>query len=445
MKRSRVAVAAIGLLVGYTVFSPSRVAAEPILGEESLPAAAPSPQQQEGGDALSLFKAKDYEGALKVLREAVNKNVDLPPAQVIMAQLFLATGMLKEAEAALQQATIDEPGDPEIYLMTGSLALRAREFDKAESLYKKARSLLETFQKSAKRKSLLQAGIYAGFAALAEARQDLPGAQKVLEEWQKAEPKNVAIAQRIAFCLFQQKNIDGALERLRQAAKIAPAIVPEAILAQFYQRIGDQENTKKWMATAVAAAPKNVKLRLAAGQWAFEAGRLDEAQKHAIVATRLDPKSLEAKILQGSIATFQKNYVAAELFFDSAIKQSPGSFPISNNLALVLIEQNDETKGRHALEYAEANVKKYPTSPEAASTLGLVLFRLGRLEDAEKALRTAAPIADKDIDTAYAFACVAAKQGHKSKAKEMLETVLKDKKPAMFRQEAEDLLEELKK
>jgi hypothetical protein len=60
-------------------------------------------------------------------------------------------------------------------------------------------------------------------------------------------------------------------------------------------------------------------------------------------------------------------------------------------------------------------------------------------------LKTAAPIAQFDIDTAYAVASIASDRGRKEEAQKLLEAVLKSKKPAMFRQDAEDLLEQLKK
>ena len=90
-------------------------------------------------------------------------------------------------------------------------------------------------------------------------------------------------------------------------------------------------------------------------------------------------------------------------------------------------------------------MKRYPKSPEVASTYGLVLYRLGRLDDAEKALQVAAPIVGSDLDTAFVFACVAADRGRKAEARQLLETGLKNVKAAMFRQDAQEMLEQLKK
>ena len=447
MKRVVVfAIITAGLLGIGVVLATSESAAEPILGEESLSLPPPSTQKQDVTDALSLFKAHDFEGALKMWKEAAEKNADMPPAQVIMAQLFFQSNMIKEGQSALEQAAVDEPADPETYLLMASVAMHERDVSKAESLIQKAKELLAKFTKSVKRKERLQLQVLSGLAGVAEARGDWAGAQKALEEWLKLDAKNVGLMQRIAYCLLQQKNTEGALAKLREAAKVnAKLLPPETILAQFYQRSGDVENTNKWMAAALAAAPRDIRTRLAASQWALDRGKLDEATLQAVAAARIDPNSFDTKVLQGTIAVFERNYLAAELFFNSALQQAPNNLAVSNNLALVLIEQKEEQKNRRALDLAEANMKKFPKSPEVASTYGLVLYRLGRVEDAEKALKVAAPIVGTDLDTAFVFALMAANRGHKDEARQLLETGLKNVKAAMFRQDAKEMLEELKK
>ncbi len=96
-------------------------------------------------------------------------------------------------------------------------------------LYEKANSLMSGFNGSAKRKAALQTVILSGLARTDEMREDWTGAQKELEDWLKLEPKNTAALQQLARCLFQQKNVDGALEKLKEAVKIEPTILtPEA-------------------------------------------------------------------------------------------------------------------------------------------------------------------------------------------------------------------------
>jgi cellulose synthase operon protein C len=444
---SPIAIRGAFLLAVGMLLTPLLATAEPISTEDSLSLPSDTtPQKQETADALALFKARDYDGSLKLWQEAVKKNPEMPPAQVIMAQLYAQANMPKESEKALEQAAQEAPNDPETPMLLASLAMRGGDLAKAESLLQKASGLVSAFGKSPQRKESLQVRLYGSQAAVAEARKDWPVAQKALEELSKRDPKNSAAVQRAAYCMIQQKNPEGALARLREAAKADPAMLtPEVLLAQLYQRSGDRDNVKKWMAAAVTTAPKNLKTRLAAGYAALEIGQMDEAQKHATAASQIDPKSFDAKFLRGLIALILKDYQAGELYFDSALRQSPDDFATSNNLALALIEQNDEAKGKRAVEYAAANAKKYPQSASAASTYGWALYKTGKLDEAEKALRTAAALGPRSVDTAYYTARVWVDRGRKDEARQMLETALKQTGLSMCRQEAVELLEQLKK
>ena len=167
------------------------------------------------------------------------------------------------------------------------------------------------------------------------------------------------------------------------------------------------------------AAPKDAKTRLVAAQWAWETGQLDEAKQQADAALRLDPKYFEAKNFRGVIAMFQKDYRTAEAYFESALQQAPKDlkFNASNNLALALAEQDDESKKQRALGLADDNVQKYPRHGEARSTYGWVLYKLGRLDEAEKALQAVVTGGSYTADTAYYYACVLAGRGHEAEAK----------------------------
>lgn len=449
MQRTQLLAVLTATIAIIALFSPSPILAEPIVGEESLEIPTSSTEKkQSGADAVALFKARDYEGSLKLWRELAQNNAEMPPAQAIMSQLFLQAGMPKEALGALEQAIIDVPDDPEPHIMMAGLALRERDPTRAEAQLRMANELLPKFTKSEKRKAATKLRIQGLSASVAQSRNDWASAQKSLEDALKLDPKNTGILQQLTYCMFQQKNIDGVLAKFREAGKNDPkAPAPEAMLVQFYQRSADPENAKKWMASAITAAPKNVKTRLILSQCALEMGMMEDAQKHVVAAMKLDPKSLEAEFLRGLVALCDKDYRTAESYFESAMKRVPAgsSFPVSNNLALALIEQDDEAKARRALEYAEANAKQYPDSSNAASTYGWVLYRNKRLEDAEKALQKAAAAGPLSVDTAYYTARVLVDRDRKADAKKLLETALKLPGRAMFRQDAEDLLRDLKK
>jgi cellulose synthase operon protein C len=236
------------------------------------------------------------------------------------------------------------------------------------------------------------------------------------------------------------------LARLRLAAAAdKDSVAPEALLAQLCLNAKDQASAKKWMVAALLAAPRDLSTHLAVGRLALDMGQLDEAQRCAVAAMEIQPKSSRAQFFRGLVALLQRDYSTAESHFESAVRQSVGNPAVSNNLALALIQQDDETKKRRALEYAEANAQKYPDSVEASATYGWVLYKLGRAADAEKALHAVAAAPNPAPDTAYILARMAADGGRNSEARQLLEGALKNIRPFMFQREARELLERLKR
>jgi Tfp pilus assembly protein PilF len=426
----------------------TRCAAENTVAD---PTGTSEAQPQEIKDAIARFQERDFEGAMKLLKEAVKKNADLPPATVIMAQFYAAANSAPDFRRSLEQAVVEAPADPEAYAIMAEMAMRERRVTDADLLYQKANAVLAKADKSVsnKRKDGLTPRILSGLAAVDDYRENWAGEQKQLESWLKADPKSADAMQRLAQCLFRQKDAQGALEKLREAAKInTKLLTPEAILAGFYERAGDRKNAQLWMEKAIVAAPKDLNTRLAAAQWNLQAGQFDEAKKQASEAQKLDSNSVEAKMVRGVIALFLKDFKGAELYFQEAFNQSPRTFGASNNLAIALVEQTGddaEAKKRRALGYAQNNVQQYPKSAEAYSTLGWVFYKMRRLEDAEKMLNTAVSSGQMTPDTAYYLARISVDRNKETQAKQLLEGALKSPEPFMYKDEAKALLEQLKK
>ncbi len=437
----------VAVLAVCSLWTLSKSLAEPMAGTGSAaPTVAGAPagaQMQELNDAFGRFKAGDFDGALKLLGEAAKKNADLPPAQVMMARLFSQANIPAAARIALERAVEEEPNDPDAYVFLGDFALRERRIAEAELAFRKAESLMPEFKRSEKRKSSLQAGICGGLAHVSEARSKWADARKHFEAWLKVEPASAVAMQELARCLVYQKDVAGALEQLNKAAKADPQMLaPEAFLAQLCQQAGDPDNAKKYMDLAVAARPKDLPTRLVAGRWAFETGKLDEAKTQAAEAMKLDEKSLDAKLLRGVVAAYQKDYRTAERYLEDAYQQARDNFDASNRLALVLAEQKDDAKKRRALTLAETNARQFKNSPDAAATYGWVQYKLGKLEEADNALRVAISRGFHP-DTAYYLARVDVDRNREDEAKMLLQKALSN--PGLFamRPEATALFEQL--
>ncbi len=435
------------VVVSFPVCATSYLAAEPIAPGSIKTAPETPAQMQELTDAVGQFNKRDYAGALEMLQKAAKKDPNLPPPNVIMAQFFAQSNNLAGVQNSLERAVIDAPDDPQAYLILGDLALRERRLAESRLLYEKAQSLLAQWKGSAKRKDAMMPQLYGGLASTSEARGNWTEAQKHLEAWLKLDAKSVPALQQLARCLFEQKDVKGALEKLRAAAKISTDMLPpEAVIARWYAQSGEQKTAGEWFVKALTSAPRNAEARLVAAQWAWENGQLEEAAKQADAALQLDPNYYQAKILRGVIALFRKDYTKAEKYFENAHLQSPNDFAASNNLALALSGQKGAEQRKRALEYAENNVKQYPRMADAYSTYGWVLYKLGRLQDAEAALRRAVSGGSLSAETAYYLACVLADRGqHDADAIRLLQGALSTTAPFAQREDAKALLDQLRK
>ncbi len=422
-------VSGLGILALCLPLSGTRALAAPATGSEELAPVAPATSQNppEIDEAIKLFANRDFDGCLAKLKDG-GRHPDLPPADVIMAQLFARIGRLDKVRQSLERAVTENPNDPEAYVMMASINQEEQRVTEADLLYSKAADLL-TNLKVAKRKQAIEPRVLSGLAWVAEARENWPLAEKhlkaLLDVLQKlpedskdaTKAKSSALAkamQRMADTCFQEKKGGECLEWLGKAHKIDP----DNVLAR-----------------------NDLRTHLAAAWLAMETGQMNKAKAQAVQALQIDQTSLEALLVHGIVALFQKDFKAAELDFETAHLQKPAEFAPSNNLALALCEQDDEAKKAKALDYAEQNMRKFPKLAEAYSTYGWVLYHVGRLPLADRALFRAAQLSGgkSTPDTTYYMAQVADDMGRKEDAKQLVILCLKSERPFSMRPNAEKL------
>jgi tetratricopeptide (TPR) repeat protein len=285
---------------------------------------------------------------------------------------------------------------------------------------------------------------------VAEARKQWPVAEKHLRSWIQLDPDNASGHQRMGIVLFQLDKPDEALLQFKEARKLdEKAVYPELALARLYDDAKNRDAARKLIEQAVKLAPQDVAVQLASAQWYLGANDVAAATASADKALKLDPKSLDAKIVRGTIARIARDYKQAETFLNDAHVQSPGNFPASNSLALVLVENEAKESRQRALEMAEANAALHrensPNQVGALTTLAWVYYKLGRREDAEKILTQISQSNRLTTDGAFYVARILSDRGEKDRARKILEEVLANDAMFATRADANDLLTTLKK
>jgi uncharacterized protein HemY len=174
------------------------------------------------------------------------------------------------------------------------------------------------------------------------------------------------------------------------------------------------------MAEVESVSADDPKTLAAVALWRLEVDQPDEARKLVDRIATLQPDFPGLVGLQGLVTRYQHDWLAAEAAFQQLVTENPANFGASNQLALVLIEQEDDTKRRKAAQLAEMNARQYPKSAEALATLGWIAYRLGQLDNAEQLLRQAASGGQLSAEAAYYLAQVLITRGKNDEATALL-------------------------
>ena len=443
--RPAILLAMLPLAMAFMAMSPrpaaAQVTAQTLIGK----AVSDDGQTKEINNAIARFRDRDIDGCLAMLERARSQNPKLPPPGVMMAMLWLSVNQLQPARAEIESAAVRFPKDPEPYLMLGDIAFQERRITESSVLFDKAAALTATFDENPKRKRDFDIRSNAGNAAVAEARRQWEQAKTYLTKWLELDPDNASAHQRMGITLFQLGQEQEALAQFREARKLdAKALQPELALARLYDDAKKKDTARTLIEQAIKASPDDAGVQLAAAQWYLGQNDLEKARAGAETALKIDPRSLDGKIVRGAIARIARDYQTAAQYFNEAHVQSPGNFAASNSLALVLIESDDKDARQRAMEMSEANVAMHrensPQQINALTTLAWIYYRMGRREDAERILEQISRSNALTSDGAYYVAKLLADRGDKDRARTILEQVLDSEPMFATRPDAVDLL-----
>lgn len=145
---------------------------------------------------------------------------------------------------------------------------------------------------------------------------------------------------------------------------------------------------------ALALAPGNPNLLLAASVAELNAGRLDDALSHA----RAAPESATREALLGDIQEKRGDVPQAIAAYEAAVRLAADQERYALALGLELIEHQDFAK---AVESLQASAVLFPKSAKIQSLLGIAQYGQGYPEDAIRSLERAIA-ADPKFPGAYA-------------------------------------------
>jgi len=356
--------------------------------------------------AIQRFRDGFADEARQLLEKVRQANPALPPTEVLLARLARASGNVAAART-LYERVIAASEDPEAYIRLGDMTFQDRRLAAADLLFTRGLERIGESDKSLRAVNLRIRGL-AGKAAVAESRGQWRQAETSLKAWLAADPKSAEGHARLARVLFELGQLRESYDLFHKARELSPALpraeinmallLTAAAQKREAQAAGESDATaseyrqkaKALIASVLAnAAASDLATRLAAAQWALEAGELDLAKQAAQAAARLAPESAAALKLVGMAARYEKRYDDARKAFEAAHLLDPTDFAAINQLALVLVEHQQPAVQRLAQRYAQLNSRVHadaaePAGREATATLAWVAFRNGNAAEAER-------------------------------------------------------------
>jgi Tfp pilus assembly protein PilF len=403
---------------------------------------------EKAGEALAKGKADE---AFKLLQEAVKKNPTLPPARLMLARLYLSVNQeqaQRAGRAILEAAAAETPDHPEVYLTNGGIALADGRLTDVILNCQTALSLADQTRWTADQKKTFQLNAHDGLSKAFENRRDWANARTQFAALLEAEPKNGQLRFKLATALFFLDKPEDARAELVTAVRDDPTLnPPDVTIGRLWMMKGDFTKATEAMERAVSREANNARVHIAYADLLLQKGDVAGAKIHADIAAKSDAKNPDVQKTLGLVARCQKDLATAQRIFEDLLRASPADLFAADQLALVLVDQSDDTQRNRGKQLAEVNARQYTRSPEAAATLGYAYFRVRNLTDAGMSLNTGLQLSGGQMkpDTAYYLALVLNEQDKFENAKQLVEGALKSTGLFVYRKDAQELLDKLKK
>ena len=315
--------------------------------------------------------------AEKSLRQALDAHPDATLFQAL-GEMLTRRKRYPEALEAFQQALKRQPKNTALLSTVGLLAVQTKQWDLAR----------RTWQRLARDGTPEQRQDAWYFLGQVEELDGHP--EKAIEYYKKVKEGRLLADARLRLAILEGRrgNLDEAARLFREIRLTNPrqAVQVYVTEAQLYKKQGHPERAMKVYDEAVAANPGNADLLYARGLLAADLGRVAQAERDLRAVLKLHPGDADALNALGYTLAEQTNRLKeAYGYISQALKKLPNSAAVLDSMGWVLYRMG---RKEEALKYLEKAAAKLDDG-EIAAHLGEVLWSLDRKEEARRVWRDA--------------------------------------------------------
>lgn len=377
--------------------------------------------------AVKLLRNGQFEKSRLHLAQNFKDAVDKPHPDILLAQLLNELGNGPRARNVLEQLAVTEPNRFDVYFVFCEMAIREQRWLDGWMHALAADSADMPQNWSEQHQTVMKRDLILLKAACCEGRGDWKTARQMFESLIQDEaetPVNVLVG--LGRAEFHLQDVESARQHFDEAFRRDNRIEhADLSLALLFDATGKKEEAEKYFQKAVAGPPMagQGRSRIAFARWLIFQNRAEETTASLSQPIADDGLESERLYLQAMSARMSRQFEEARNILSGLHQQDPANFTVSNQLALILIEHDNEGLRGRALQIAESNVRNHAKSAEAWSTLGWIQFRLGDVASARESLSRGMSGGIVSRDTACYMAHLEQRLGNAEKAKNLVNAV----------------------
>jgi cellulose synthase operon protein C len=352
----------------------------------------------------SLAALDSQSGRHQQARARLNDLLTLRPDDVVALDMLMMLNLVTknwiEAEYTLHRFHAVSKDSAAAFMAEGRLREAQQKFDKASAAYERAMALAPNDPDTLL--SLVKLDVAQGHVDRAKTRLDA-----VLAKWPNHLFAHGLLGEVLALS-GQPKEAD---VQFREASRV----------------------NQKWIAPWLGRG----------GLWLAQK-QPDQAVQVIQAGLKANPNSEELHMLLASAHSDQGQIDSAITAYDGALRLNPHNVLAANNLAVLLVDYKGDPQSLQKAFALSRDFEKEAPHPLFLDTLGWVRFKMGQQEDALRLMKEAVAKSPEVSTLNYHLGMIFYQSGKRAEARAHLSKALKSAEAFQGRQEAEQILSQVK-
>ncbi|MEP6890275.1 MAG: tetratricopeptide repeat protein, partial [Nitrospirota bacterium] len=377
-------------------------------------------------------------GENNLAKESFEHAVSLYPGQVdarrSLAALDSHSGRHQQARARLDDLLKQRPNDVAALNMLMMLDLVTKNWVEAEHTLSRLRALLKD----------------SAVVFMAEGR--LREAQRQYEKASAAYERAMALAPNDPDSLLSLVKLDivqGHADRAKTRLDVVLAARPDhlfghGLLGEVLALSGHAQEADIQFREASRINPQWVAPWLAWGGLWLSQKQSDQAVHVIQAGLKANPDSEELHMLLASAYSGQSQIDHAIAAYDGALRLNPRNVLAANNVAVLLVDYKGDPQSLQKAFALSRDFEKEAPHPLFLDTLGWVRFKMGQHEDALRLMKDAVAKSPETPTLNYHLGMAFYQSGKRAEARAYLSKALKSAERFQGREEAEQILSQVK-